>query len=609
MKTTEKLNSFISSLGQYTSEYENILTDISKKLPIIENQIDDNVLEAKELLNFIFSNGQKSSDYGIKHELNQFHNQLSNALETLKDTEKVDNIIFAELKSTIDISNKAIARIKEIYNISEDLKVFAINSIVYSQKEGSRGKGYQIISGNFIQLSEEIAKGTVLINGIGKQMDGEIQIFLKEINEHETFIHDHIQEVSRDSQKLVEISSKSVENFSLILNDLLSRINEVKKPTYNIMVELQKQDIIQQQMSHLMDVLDDIIHIIEENETLLDLNTENEIGEEVKNNYLNISTLLKFLLLTTEKQMDRLNIDLLSMINNMDREFQNINNSITDVNNDKKLIGQLVLPENGIEDQGSIINLIFQSPKKTISEIINNLSVGQKQKKSIINIFSDINNLVQSEKKITSSFIPIIESINNLLLLARIEQARNNLNISYDVDSENNVFSQSAFSELGNIIEDMENSETLINQNLIKINEAFSIQRGKYFQMEEKLNDSFTILEKTENLFTDNYNSVMAITDTLSNEIIAYSDLFSRLRELHNEIKQKIQICTEIRQNIETKLDILGGPINLNECRFRDTSIQSIVEKLTVEEERTTITEQFSELEIEKSSGSSITLF
>ena len=123
LKTTDKLNSFISSLGEYTEEYEGILTDISQKLPAIENQIDDNVLEAKELLNFIYSSESEQTNSGVKHELDQFYNQLNEALETLKELKNMDNTIFSELKSTTEISNNAIARIKEIYNISEDLKV------------------------------------------------------------------------------------------------------------------------------------------------------------------------------------------------------------------------------------------------------------------------------------------------------------------------------------------------------------------------------------------------------------------------------------------------------------------------------------------------------
>lgn len=607
--TTEKLKEFISSQEKYTSEYESIMTDISRKLPQIERQIDDNVLEARELLNFIFSKESIEMNYGIQHELNEFHKQMKIALDTLKETQNTDRIVFSKLKNAIEISNNTVKRIEDIYNISEELKVFAINSIVYSQKEGSKGKGYQIISGQFITMSEEIAKGTSLINGLGEEMNSLINNFLEDIETHEEFKKNHIETVSRDSEKLISISRKSVENFSMILNDLLSRIEAVKKPTFNIMVQLQNQDIIQQQMDHLSEVLHDIVRIIAENRILLNLNPSDNFVEEKKEEFLNISTLLKFLLITTEKQMYRINREMLRMIDKMEAEFSIINRGITDVNLDKNHIGQLVISRESENAEGSIIHLIFQAPKKTINEIILNLETGQKQKKTIISHFSDIHELVLSEKKITTNFIPIIESINNLLLLARIEQARNNLNISGSQETGKGVFSKSAFSDLSSIIEDMDNSGDIISENLEMINSAFAGQREKYNQMKLNLNESSSIIENTEKLFTDNYNSVMQITDTLASEISAYSLLFSRLRELHSEMDKKIQVCTEIRVNIEDSMDFIGGAISLNDCSFKDTTIQKILEKLTVEEERTTIAEEFSELNIEKSTGNSITLF
>ena len=85
-----QIQSFASSLNNYTKEYESILTDISKKLPAIEKQIDNNVLEARELLNFIFSSNTSETSYGVKHELNQFHKQLESALKILTESEKID---------------------------------------------------------------------------------------------------------------------------------------------------------------------------------------------------------------------------------------------------------------------------------------------------------------------------------------------------------------------------------------------------------------------------------------------------------------------------------------------------------------------------------------
>lgn len=479
---------------------------------------------------------------------------------------------------------------------------------MYSQKEGTRGKGYQIISSRFISLSEEIAKGTDIINGIGKKMNSLIGSFLTEIDEYEEFNHKHIHSVSKDSQKLMEVSGNSVENFSMILGDLLSRIENIKKPTYNIMIQLQTQDIIQQQMDHLSEVLEKTVQITEEKAHLLNSDHEALQDRRRLDEFKNINTLLIFLLNTTEKQMKRINSDLLSMLDHLEVEFRKINELIRDVDSDKEMIGSLVKNEQGRYSEATVIHIIFQAPKNTIRDIITNLEKSRQRKKEILTRFRGIYELVLSERTVTSEFIPVIESINNLLLLARIEQARNNLDVSGDLAG-SDVFSDTAFSDLESIIGDMDESGDRISEKLESVNSIFENQKDEYIRMEEELVESSSIIETTEQLFTENFSSVMKITDSLSTEVRQYSVLFSRLRELHEVMDSKISVCEELLTAVHASLEPYGGPLNINECIFKDTTIQDILENLTVDEERVTIAGEYSELDIEKSTGSNITLF
>ena len=560
------------------------------------------------MLNFIFSVEEKDSSYGIKHELEIFHKKLNEALTKLKETDEEDSKVFDELKETIEISSNAVKRIDDIYNISEDLKVFAINSIVYSQKEGIRGRGYQIISGRFISLSEEIAKGTNIINGIGRKMNRYIGSFLSEIDEYEEFNHTHIHSVSKDSQKLMEISGNSVENFSMILSDLLARIEKIKDPTYNIMIQLQNQDIIQQQMDHLSEILMQTVKISEEKAALLNGGEERLTDQIQIDEYRNINTLLIFLLNTTDKQMKRINSDLLVMLDRLEVEFKKINEMIGDVDSDKEMISSLVQNNRGEKSEATVIHIIFQAPRNTLNKIIDSLEKIRLHKKGILSRFREIYELVISERTVTSDFIPLIESINNLFLLARIEQARNNLNVSGDL-SGSGVFSARAFTDLKGIIEDMDESGDRIREKLERVTSSFEKQKKEYAIMEEDLTESSRIIESTELLFTENFNSVMKITDSLSSEVHQYSVLFTRLRELHRQMNDRISICEEILERINQRLEPYGGPLNINDCSFKDTTIQNILKNMTVDEERTTIAGEYSELEIEKSTGSNITLF
>ena len=115
-----------------------------------------------------------------------------------------------------------------------------------------RGRGYQILSSEFIKLSENIASGTKAIFRISDRLQNDMGDFLKAVEELEGFSSDHMNSISGNSEKILDRANTSIKNFSQILDDFLDRIENSKNPTYQIMVELQKQDIIHQQLIHLI---------------------------------------------------------------------------------------------------------------------------------------------------------------------------------------------------------------------------------------------------------------------------------------------------------------------------------------------------------------------
>lgn len=607
IERTDELQNFISDLKTYTNEFSGVLTGISRKLPEMESQIDVNILEAKGFLNSMFSS-EDENRYGIRKEIDVFAEELNLALEKLKETEKSDREMFADLKGTISLSDSTVRRIDDIYNISENLKVFAINSIVHSQKEGERGKGYRIISGQFIALSGEIAKGMEVINRIGRKISDSIKRFDNRIEEYEQLKKDHIDSVSGESDKLLEISGKSIENFTLILRDILSRMEGIKKPTYNIMVQMQKQDIIQQQMDHLTAILSDLVNMAYQFRKELNYSREELTDPQKRDDFRNINTLLVFMLKTTDKQMNRINGELLKMIDRLEIEFEKIEKWIGDIDSDRQMINDLVYNDENRSREAPIIDLIFQTPRNTIENLLENLEKGETRKQEILAVFREIHDLVQSERGIAGGFIPIIESVNNLLLLAKIEQARNSLNITSDI-SGSDSFSSGTFSDLEGLIEDMDLSAVSIMEKLETVTKAYLNQKNEYVELERRLNRSSEIMNNSKTLFSGNFESVMQITDSLSREIHGYSRQFGKLRDFHDKMVKETALCSRLLDEIEERLAPFGGSLQIEQCKFRDTAIQKIIQELTVEDERTAIADEYSELDIEKTTGTSITLF
>ena len=560
-----KLKKFASELNEYTGSCDNIISSISSKLPVLEGQVDDNILEVRELLKFLFTSDDQTISYGVKHELNQFQDYINEFLVILQDTNTIDNEIFENLKKTVGVSNSTINKIHDISEISENLRVFAINSIVFSQREGDAGRGYQIIANEFIRLSEEISSSTYRINEKGQQMQVQTKEFLRLIEEYEEFISSHISRVSGESRTLLQKSTLSAENFSKLMNDLLSRLDDIKKPTSRIMVDVQLQDIIQQQFTGLTRTLDDALTIVNR------IKDHNNPESTVQ-----VYSLLDYIFSNTNSQLRKVNNQMLDLIHQLESHFINIQNILKDFQNDKEEINSLVIPENGDTSRGSIVFEIFSSPDKAIENILHDLKHGQTLKQEVISHFSRIFSLVNDEKNMAMTFSPIIESVNNLLLLGKIEQARHGLALS---GNDISVFSQIKTSELSGIIEDVNESHSMIEESLEKINLAFTYQKSKYRGIEDRLRESRQILQKTETIFRDNYFTVINVSDMLMKEIHSFVKLFDELKRLHSKMAKSIEISDELAHGVNNILNEHGGAISIDECRFDDSFIQEVYER------------------------------
>ncbi len=589
-----QLKECVDFLKRYKTSYERISINISSELPEIEAKIDRNISSSLELRHILDTRGdyKKSS---LKDELEKFNSELKSVINSLKESKEIDKSIFDDLRNTIDLSIQSVSKIKDIDNISENLKVFAINSIVYAQKAGTKGQGYQFISGQFIKLSEDLAKSTAQIILTGKKLNSYIIQLLESIEIHDYESSEHIDEITDESQSLIKNSNTSIETLLDILENIVNQIKEVKKPTSEIMFQIQRQDIIQQQMEHTFQIMDELSKII---------NSKSSKPEEE----LDILTLLNFLLLTTDMQIKRINSDLLSMIIDIEAPLNRIIETIDNFNKYESDVLKK-FSSRTTSNITEIIDGIFQAPESIISDIIIKLDLNQGQKKELLSIFKNIDDLMKVENNMAKGFLPLMDMIQNLLFLAQVEQARNKLDINLDLESNNSVFSNAVFIEMDNIIEGINKSQTMVQDNLLNIRDSFEKQKKKYDLIKRNLMESTEFLEKTEVIFSDNFQLNVNTTATLFQEVNIYQNKFKELKELHSIMESQADIFSRFKRDVDFHLQKYGGAKNLNDTIFRSTIIQQIIDNLTVDSERTAIIQNFPELEIEKSVGSAVTFF
>ncbi|MBB6480917.1 hypothetical protein [Spirochaeta isovalerica] len=240
---------------------------------------------------------------------------------------------------------------------------------------------------------------------------------------------------------------------SELLKSLVEDLGQVRIPIFEIIIEMQRQDIINQQLNHLVDAVTDVREIIVEDEAFFEDFDKKKGSSELKEDYRHLFTLVSFLLNNLEKQMGHINNDLTDLVDIMDQRFSDLHTRIIALYNDRKEIDR-------------------------------------------------------SDKK------------NNQAVLSAVKS-----------------------------------------------------------------------------------------TKTLSFELEQYSNFFKRLRILQEDLNRELVLCISLKEDVETNLNDLGGPLPLKECRFTSTIIQKIVDKLSVEEERQALRDEYSELHIEESFTRDVVLF
>jgi len=585
----DQLQKLSQNIIGYKTSYESVNLQIADRLPKIEDKINKNINSVTKLQEMI------SDSCTIGHEADaflHFNQNLNKTIKTLDDNKSIELEAFKELKETIEQLNTTIKRIINVDEISEKLKVFAINSIVYAQQNGERGRGYQFISEEFVKLSEDLAKSTKTIKGVGKDIENQSSSLLKileDYNQHSIENNKYITDKYKTIQNNLE---KDIKELSTSLDSCTSHLSNLKKPINNIMSMLQGQDIIHQQIDHIIKNIEESIEVLTKNSLLLNSPDKNS------NEYVDIIALLNFLFITIEKQLKRTKTDLLKMIGRLEDPIKNIEETVN-----------IVIKDRGLLDKKykSLVSKIFSKPLDTIQKVSKKVETNQIKQNNIVFKLKEIEDLMLKQTQLSKKFAPQMEMIKNLLFLANVEQKRNQLSI--DLDSSNSVFNESTFTELEEVIEKTGSSQHDLTKKIVTVVNIFNSQEVNIQKNKVGLNSSGDDLKKTEKVFYQDYEEYHRLTNELSSEIINYRELFAKLRELDNNLYEKINIFSSLKNiiiNITEDKDILG---DLNNNVFRDTVIQRVLDSLTVDEERVTILEEFPELDIEETTGSSITLF
>jgi len=165
------------------------------------------------------------------------------------------------------------------------------------------------------------------------------------------------------------------------------------------------------------------------------------------------------------------------------------------------------------------------------------------------------------------------------------------------------------FTLISFLLNSIEKQMTRINAELLDLVQVMEDQcRGMKLKI-DKIQSERHILEGNTDELNKSFQSILNITKNLSSELEQYNNFFERLRLLQDDMNREVSICSSLRKEVDEDQSRFGGELPLSQCRFNSSIIKKIVSKLTVEGERQTLRDEFSDLKIEESSGSNLILF
>lgn len=603
----DELNDFSSSINLFINNSAELFTNISKIFPEIENNIDNEIIEAQAVIDFFFQNEESSDSFGIFEKIKTFQGIIHRAVDKIDAITAQDNSFFESVSKAIDDVKNVINNMEEIRNVSEELKVYAINSITFANRAGESGKGYHILAKEYIQISDKLSKK---VDEVGYSSDRVLSTF-GEFDSGIKVLHDFYIESFSEVAKNFTLSSLKLEegfkNLCIILQNIIDRVKRSKDPIALIMVDMQRQDIIQQQLLHVDESIKETLETIKYHQKLIDRVSLGNLTQAEKVELEDVYKLIHTICNLNIGQLERIQKDINLFNTKTASIFKKMEDGLKDIDDDKSIILDFFIGKDG---KHSTINTLFDKPEMIIQDMFVNQEKYIIQKEGIIDIAQTLDGQTSSFTKSFTSIVSSTELISQMQLLTQIEINRNALDKKVAGTKASSLSVSEDFQmEVPEIIERFNKS---LGQVITYVNDFIS----EYDSQKPLLNDILNelsgakeIIQGSKNIVRDYLGNMLELTDDLKTQVNLSIGLFNDLANLENEVFKKVDVLLSIIKKIEDDVKVLNGDIDFKVWKIKDEDMRRLVDKYTVASERDTAMDIFDDLTIEDSRSSNITLF
>lgn len=247
----EKLNNKLEQLIQESEDYYSV---IHESLPVIERNIELTQQETSLLITYFVETAQEEQaaaekeKYLISQSLGQIKKnflEISGYLLNKKEIEKILEIFLKD--DNQDNSFSAFVKlVEETKTTLTDVGDISLNAIIFSSHLGSEGMGFRVISDHIHQISTVLHEEMTRIDGLVSALvdwHGHFQGNIESIvTQQEKALEEYIQQLDRVFSLIVN----SIQEITSILKNMMDNVSESISPFQELMVLIQRQDIVRQ---------------------------------------------------------------------------------------------------------------------------------------------------------------------------------------------------------------------------------------------------------------------------------------------------------------------------------------------------------------------------
>ncbi|EOC99255.1 methyl-accepting chemotaxis protein [Caldisalinibacter kiritimatiensis] len=574
----ERLKVLLDDVNDYYSVVYKSIPEIERNLHLAEE-------ETKVLLDYLIH---------AKNEEDSNHPQLIyKALKEIKSDFVIINELMLNqqeikdmLNSFIDESsqevsfNKLLIIVKETEKILNGVNLMAINAVIFASNSDN-GQGFGVISTEIQKMSKVLENNLDNISKLLKSLSKWHASLKKNIREiisiQEQATELHTSEIDATFKSMID----SIQIINEILNSVIKNVNEVVNPFQDMMVSIQKEDIVKQNIENIIKSLEIIKEKYTQYQTMdttdkynpkkLDLIKFINTGMELIKQLAHMS--FEELFSSIDEIVDICN-GLLENLNEVKHDAENISNHFYNEDNNLQYVGSVNITFNTVT---SLVNkLVYKL--ESVNKIVNDNKIVQRDFSNYINHLSD--EIVQIKNS--------IKRLRKIELLARIELARMGEGNSNDDGFTNQL--EKIMDRIVNIT--TENTEvflrlkTLLEGELNRFEEVMLDNQNRVDLVIDKVESSMERIDMTNKIINEAILALYKDIEYLEENLIKVSFKLretERIRKIGSELTKTIDISCQ-RLNDEWE-NILANS-DIDSWDLKSSSLKEIVNQFTTYLER-----------------------